>query len=137
MDKTRYLRQVVHVVVWLAAAGAASAQTRPGALPGNPAPDLVPPPVTQPDAVRHAAGPEESRMRSDPFMDFNDPRVRSEMSQCTALPREARSECVRNLGDAGADRPTTPGSAAPNAPSPAGERGMPLRDRDPGVTLPR
>lgn len=130
-------RQLLLAAIWLAACGTASAQTRPGAAPTHPAPDLVPPPITQPDAVRHAAGPEESRMRSDPFMDFNDPRVRSEMSECTALPRDARSECVRGLGTGRTERTTTPGSAAPAAPSPAREQGMPLRDRDPGVNLPR
>ena len=138
MDKMRSLlqgRHVLHVAVWLAAVSAAGAQTRPGAIPSNPAPDLVPPPVTQPDAVRHAAGPEESRMRSDPFMDFNDPRVRSEMSECTALPREARGECVRGLGGGRSDGITSPGRASPSAPG--REPGMPLRDRDPGVNLPR
>lgn len=123
--------RALYLLPWIAAAGIAVAQTQPAPMPRTPAPDVLPPPVVQPDAVRHAEGPEASRMRSDPFMDFNDPRVRSEMAECTRLPRDERSDCVRGLWS---DRDDVEG------PGPAEgmrERGVPLRDRDPGVSVPR
>jgi hypothetical protein len=130
-------RPILHAVLWFAASSAL-AQMQPAPMPRTPAPDMVPPPVTQPDAVRHAGSPEESRMQADPFMDFNDPRVRSEMSECTNRPRDARSDCVRGLWSGQDSATAAPaGGARERRPTAPRERGMPLRDRDPGVSAPR
>ncbi|MCM5682710.1 hypothetical protein M8A51_24525 [Schlegelella sp. S2-27] len=130
-------RPILHAVLWFAA-GSALAQMQPAPMPRTPAPDMVPPPVTQPDAVRHAGGPEESRMEADPFMDFSDPRVRSEMSECTNRPRDARSDCVRGIRPGRESAPIAPaGSMRERRPPAPQDSGMPLRDRDPGVSTPR
>lgn len=129
-------RTILHAVLWVAASSAL-AQMQPAPMPRTPAPDMVPPPVTQPDAVRHAGGPEESRMQADPFMDFNDPRVRSEMSECTNRPRDSRGDCVRGIWSGQDSTTAVPGGARERRPAVPRSPGMPLRDRDPGVSSPR
>ncbi|UZG45435.1 hypothetical protein [Caldimonas thermodepolymerans] len=120
-----------HAAIGWVWAGAALAQPVSSPVTGRPPPEVGPAPVVQPDAVRHAEGSEGARPRSDPFMDFNDPRLRDEMSRCTAQAREARGDCVRGLG---AGPPADARESAPAAPR---DPGRPLRDRDPGLRLPR
>jgi len=131
-----YTRPILSALLSLAA-GCALAQTQPAPLPGAPAPDALPPPITQPDAVRHAGGPDASRMEADPFMDFNDPRLRSEMSECTSRPRQARSDCIREIRGSREPAPASADGMREQRPALPRDPGMPLQDRDPGVSAPR
>ncbi|WKB54286.1 hypothetical protein [Eleftheria terrae] len=119
-------------LLWVALAGVAQAQgAGPATQPrSTPAPDMLPPPVTQPDAVRQAGANETERpraQRANPLRGEMPSGHSREMSQCTDLPRESRADCVRDLmGTRGGDAEAAP----------AREGGM-NAPRDRGLTPPR
>jgi hypothetical protein len=96
--------------------------------PATPAADAVSPQMEQPDATRQAQAAQPAQpaqpARPDAMMDMNDPRMRSEMSQCTSGPRDERAECVRNLRGGSAAEPgegrAMPGQGMPMQPGQGG-----------------
>ncbi|AKJ30586.1 hypothetical protein [Caldimonas brevitalea] len=121
---------LITTLVSLAAAGAVCAQTSPGSMPGStPAPDTLPPPVTQPDAVRHAGGSDAERLRAPARGDNErtEARSRSEMASCTAGPRESWAECARGAF----------GGRAEERESGAGREGSVTAPRERGMKTPR
>ncbi|MCW7536329.1 hypothetical protein OOT46_00480 [Aquabacterium sp. A7-Y] len=123
-------RHLMSAFFWIAAVCGAHAQTSPGSLPGSrPAPDTLPPPVTQPDAVRQAGGNEAER--SQPKLSSTEraeTQAPTALSHCTSRPRESRADCVRQVLDLDerAERDSGAARDGGSGMNPPRERGMSL-----------